>query len=117
VNDPRPAVNEISAAYTKKFGKPPTTQYAYPIYAFLDLWAKAVTEAKTTDAKPVVALLNEVKDVPTVLGPRTFTPKLHIQTTMPMFVMSYADGKETPAEEWKIKNTIPDAVLYRLKGN
>ncbi len=116
-NDPRPAVNEISAAFEKKFGKPPTTQYAYPIYAFLDMWAKAVTDAKTTDAKPVVELLNKEKDEPTVLGPRTFTPKLHVQTAMPMFVMSYADGKETPVEEWKITDTIPDAVLYRLKGS
>ncbi len=116
-NDPRPAVNEISAAFEKKFGKVPTTQYAYPIYAFLDMWAKAVTEAKTTDAKPVVELLNKAKDEPTVLGPRTFTPKLHVQTAEPMFVMSYADGKETPVEEWKITDTIPDAVLYRLKGS
>lgn len=116
-DDPRPAVNEISAAYEKKFGKPPTTQYAYPIYAFLDMWAKAATDAKTADAKPVVDILNKVKDEPTVLGPRSFTPKLHVQAAMPMFVMSYADGKETPVEEWKITDTIPDAVLYRLKGS
>ena len=116
-DDPRPAVNEISAAYEKKFGKPPTTQYAYPIYAFLDMWAKAATDAKTADAKPVVDILNKAKDEPTVLGPRSFTPKLHVQTAEPMFVMSYADAKETPVEEWKITDTIPDAVLYRLKGS
>lgn len=116
-DDPRPAVNEISAAFEKKFGKPPTTQYAYPIYAFLDMWAKAATDAKTADAKPVVDILNKAKDEPTVLGPRSFTPKLHVQTAEPMFVMSYADGKETPVEEWKITDTIPDAVLYRLKGS
>ena len=81
------------------------------------MWAKAVTEAKSADAKPVVAILNQAKEQPTVLGPRTFTPKLHVQTSEPMFVMSYADGKETPVEEWKITNTIPDAVLYRLKGS
>ena len=117
VDDPRPAVNEISAAFAKKYGKPPTTQYAYPIYAFLDLWAKAVTEAKTTDATAVVAIMNKNHDAPTVLGPRTFTSKLHVQTDIPMFIMSYADGKETPGEQWRIKDTIPDAVLYRLKGN
>ena len=76
-----------------------------------------MTEAKTADAAPVVAILNKDQNVPTVLGPRTFSPKLHIQTSEPMFVMSYADGKETPVEEWQIKDTIPDAVLYRLKGN
>ena len=115
VNDPRPEVNEITAAFAKKYGKPPTTQYAYPIYAFLDLWAKAVTEAGTTDGAKVVALINKDDAAPTVLGPRSFSPKLHIQIAMPMFVVAYADDKETPVEEWHIKDTIPDPVLYRLK--
>jgi branched-chain amino acid transport system substrate-binding protein len=115
VDDPRAPVNELTAAYAKKYGKPPTTQYAYPIYAYLDLWAKAVTGTGTTDAAKVVAELNKADNAPTILGPRTFTPKLHIQTKMPMIVVSYADGKESPVEEWTIKETIPDAVLYRLK--
>jgi branched-chain amino acid transport system substrate-binding protein len=29
--------------------------------------------------------------------------------------VSYADGKETPVTEWRIKQTIPTSVLYRLK--
>ena len=82
VNDPRPEVNAITAAYTKKYGKPPTTQYAYPIYAFLDLWAKAVTETGTTNGAKV-AVLNKDDKAPTVLGARTFTPKLHIQIAEP----------------------------------
>jgi branched-chain amino acid transport system substrate-binding protein len=114
-NDPNPAVNELTAAYAKKFGKPPTTQYAYPIYAFLQLWAQAVTTAGTTDAAKVVALLNKDTNAPTILGPRTFTPTLHIQTSEPMIVVSYADGKETPVTAWTIQSTIPPAVLYRLK--
>jgi len=115
VNDPRPAVSEITAAYTKKYGKPPTTQYAYPIYAFLELWAKAVTKTSTTEGKAVVAEINKSDKAETVLGPRTYTPKLHVQIGMPMTVVSYANDKETPVEEWQIKDTIPDAVLYRLK--
>jgi branched-chain amino acid transport system substrate-binding protein len=115
VNDPRPAVSEITAAYTKKYSKPPTTQYAYPIYAFLELWAKAVTKTGTTEGKAVVAEINKSDKAETVLGPRTYTPKLHVQIGMPMTVVSYANDKETPIEEWQIKDTIPDAVLYRLK--
>jgi branched-chain amino acid transport system substrate-binding protein len=115
VDDPRAEVNALSAAYEKKFGKPPTTQYAYPIYAFLELWAQAVTKAGTTDAAPVVAEINAYSNAPTTLGPRTFTPKLHVQIDMPMFVVSYGDDKRVPVEEWRIKETIPDAVLYRLQ--
>ena len=115
VNDPNPDVNALTADYAKKFGKPPTTQYAYPIYAFLQLWAKAVTTAGTTDAGKVVALLNKDANAPTILGPRTFTPNLHIQTTEPMIVVSYTDDRETPVMEWRIQESIPNAVLYRLK--
>jgi branched-chain amino acid transport system substrate-binding protein len=115
VDDPRAEVNALSAAFEKKFGKPPTTQYAYPIYAFLELWAQAVTKAGTTEAGPVVADINAYTNASTTLGPRTFTPKLHVQTDMPMFVVSYGDDKRVPVEEWRIKETIPDAVLYRLK--
>lgn len=114
-NDPRKAVNDLTAAYAQKYGKPPTTQYAYPIYAFLGLWADAVTKAGTTDARKVVPLLNKLKDAPTVLGPRTFTPTLHIQTAMPMLIVSYGDNKRTFVEQWQIKQTIPTNVLYRLK--
>ncbi|WP_244491997.1 ABC transporter substrate-binding protein [Aureimonas sp. AU12] len=114
-DDTRPEVNALTEAYTKKFGAPPTTQYAYPIYSFLQLWAEAVTKAGSTDSKEVVALINEMKDAPTVIGPRTFSPKLHIQTQNPMIVVSYEGDKETPVETWTISQTIPDPVLYRLK--
>jgi len=115
VDDTRAEVNALTAAFEKKFGKPPTTQYAYPIYAFLQLWAQAVTKAGTTEAGPVVAEINTYTNAPTILGPRTFSPKLHVQTDMPMIVVSYGDDKRVPVEEWRIKETIPDAVLYRLK--
>ena len=108
---------EIAGAFEKKFGKPPTTQYAYPIYAFLDMWAKAVTEAKTADAKPVVALLNKADNQPTVLGPRTFTPKLHVQTTEPMFVMLTLTEKRRLSKSGRSRKRSRDAVLYRLKGS
>ncbi|EWY37763.1 hypothetical protein N825_09285 [Skermanella stibiiresistens SB22] len=115
--DARPAVEEITKAYTAKFGKPPTTQYAYPIYAWLDLWKAAVEKAGTTDAKPVVAELEKAKDAPTVLGPRSFTNKLHIQTDIPLLITSFAGDKQSFVEEWRVGKTIPDPVLYRLAGN
>jgi branched-chain amino acid transport system substrate-binding protein len=115
VDDPRPAVNELTTADEAKDGKPPTTQDAYPIYAWLDLWADVVKKTGTTDAKTVVAEFNKMDKLPTILGPRTFTPKLHVQTSMPMIVVSYGDDKRVPVVEWQISETIPENVLYRLK--
>ncbi len=113
--DPMASVQQLTAEYAAKYGKPPTTQYAYPIYAWLQLWAKAVTAAGTTDAKPVVAIMQNYTNEPTVLGPRSFTPRLHIQTNIPLTIVDIADGKQTAVAQWRIKEQIPVAVLYRLK--
>jgi branched-chain amino acid transport system substrate-binding protein len=113
--DPRPSVQALTTEYAAKYGAPPTTQYAYPIYAWLQLWAKAVTAAGTTDAKPVVAIMQKYTDEPTALGPRTFTPRMHIQTDIPLTIVDIANGKQTAITQWRIKEPIPVAVLYRLK--
>ena len=58
-NDSRDAVQALTARYKQAYGAIPATQYAYPAYPFLDLWAKAVTAAGTTDGAKVVAELNK----------------------------------------------------------
>jgi branched-chain amino acid transport system substrate-binding protein len=116
VDDPRAEVNKLTAAYAAKYGAAPTTQYAYPIYAWLQLWAKAVETAGTTEGSAVVDVMNTYTDAPTIFGPRTFTDKVHIQTQIPLTITSYQDGKQTAVEEWRISAPIPDAVLYRLKA-
>ncbi|WP_284946397.1 ABC transporter substrate-binding protein [Acidisoma cladoniae] len=113
--DPLASVQALTTEYTAKYGKPPSTQYAYPIYAWLQLWGKAVTAAGTTDAKPVVAIMQKYTNEPTALGPRSFTPRMHIQTDIPLTIVDIADGKQTAITQWRIKEPIPVAVLYRLK--
>lgn len=113
--DPLATVQKLTEEYAAKYGKPPTTQYAYPIYAWLQLWGKAVTAAGTTDAAPVVAIMQKYTNEPTALGPRSFTPKMHIQTDIPLTIVDIANGKQTAVTQWRIKEPIPVAVLYRLK--
>ncbi|MBY5436546.1 ABC transporter substrate-binding protein [Rhizobium leguminosarum] len=113
--DPRPEVEALTKAYEAKYGGRPATQYAYPIYAWLDLYAQAVTKVGSTDAEKVVAEMNTYKEVPTVLGTRSFSDLVHIQTQIPMFVTEIKDGKQNVIEEVKISQDIPNDVLYRLK--
>jgi branched-chain amino acid transport system substrate-binding protein len=107
-------VNELTKAYTAKYGKLPTTQYAYPIYARLEMWAKAVTAAGTTDAKTVVAKMESFKDEPSTLGPRTYTHKWHVQTNIPMTITELTDKSQSVVDSWRISDEIPDNVLLRL---
>jgi branched-chain amino acid transport system substrate-binding protein len=115
VGDPRPDVNALTKAYSDKFGGLPATQYAYPIYAFLQLWEKAVTQAGTTDAAPVVAKLEQFKNEPTILGPRSFSATLHMQDHFSMMIEELTDGKWKVVGEVPSLEPIPTNVLYRKK--
>jgi branched-chain amino acid transport system substrate-binding protein len=113
--DPRPAVQALTQAFKAKYGVLPASQYAYPAYTFLQLWAKAVTEAGTTDAKAVVAKLEAFKNVPTVLGPRSFSAKLHIQDQVPLMIEEVVDGADKVIDSQDAPEAVPNNVLYRLK--
>lgn len=114
-DDPRPEIAQLIGRYKAKFNEPPVTQYAFPIYSILELWAKAVEKAGTVDAAKVVAVMNGFKDEPTILGPRTFTDKLHIQDRAPYMIVEIGDKKGKVVDSWRISQTVPNDVLYRLK--
>ena len=113
--DPRPAVQALTEAYKAKYGTVPASQYAYPVYAWLQVWAKAVSETGTTDPKTVVAKMETFQNVPTVLGPRSFSHTLHIQDQVPMLIEDVANGKDQVIDQWPLSEPIPRNILYRLK--
>jgi branched-chain amino acid transport system substrate-binding protein len=114
-DDPRPEVAALIDRYKAKFKDGPVTQYAFPVYAFLQLWTKAVEKAGTLDADKVVAVLNTYHDEPTILGPRSFSPKLHIQDQSPLFIISISNRAGKVVDTWRISEAIPNDILYRLK--
>lgn len=113
--DPRPDVTALAEAFKAKYGRLPASQYAFPAYAFMQLWAKAVTETGTTDPKTVVAKLETYTDVATTLGPRSFSKNYHIQTKIPMMIEEVVDGADKVIDSQPLSEGIPDDVLYRLK--
>ena len=44
-DDPRAEIQALNERYKAAYGSLPATTYGYPIYAFLDLWAKGVDKA------------------------------------------------------------------------
>ncbi len=112
-NDQSQEINDLTAAYEKEYGKVPTTSYAYPIYAWLELWAKAVTETGTTDAATVTAKIDTFTDEPTVLGPRSYTPALHIVNDAPLTVTEIREGAQMQVGQWRLDVEVPQGVLYR----
>ena len=83
---------------------PPSTERAS---SEIDVWAKAVERAKTTEAGAVVAELEKMKDEPTLFGPRTFTPELHHQNKGRYLITEISGGKPKVVDEWTISEPIP----------
>ena len=115
-DDPRPAVNEFVAKYKAKYGQAPATVYGLLPYTFLDLWARAVTKAGKTDAASVVPVMEQYKEEMTMIGPRTFTSKLHIQADVPMQILKYENSQPKVVDQFRISEPVPFDVLFRTKN-
>ncbi|MBP7000984.1 ABC transporter substrate-binding protein [Amaricoccus sp.] len=113
-DDPNPKVQEFNKAFEAKFGAGPSSQYAYPGYVMIDVWAKAVERAGTTEANAVVAELEKMKDEPTIFGARTFTSELHHQNRAEYKIVKVTDGKPAVVDTWTIAEPVP---MEALLGN
>ena len=102
-DDPRPEVEAFNKAYEAKTGARLASQYAYPGYVLIDLWAKAVEHAGTTEGAAVTAELERMTDEPTAFGPRSFTPELHHQNTALMQIIEITGGKHL----YELEYTLP----------
>lgn len=112
-DDPNPKVEEFNKKFNAKFGSRPSSQYAYPGYMLIDLWAKAVERAKSVIADPVVAELEKMKNEPTIFGSRTFSKELHHQNQARMLISEVKQGKPHIVDSWTISK--PVALDFLLK--
>lgn len=110
-DDPRPEVEAFNAAYEKATGARPASQYAYPGYVLIDLWAKAVERAGTVEGAAVTAELEKMTDEPTAFGPRSFSSELHHQNTALMQIIEITGGTPARVDEWRISEPVPMDVL------
>jgi branched-chain amino acid transport system substrate-binding protein len=92
-DDPNPDVNEFFKKFKAKYGKPADVSYGLRGYSAVQAWARAANKAGSLAGDKVAAVLNTFNKEPLVIGPTTFTPDLHIETTRPMSIIGVKDGK------------------------
>ena len=112
-DDPNPDVTAFNAKYSEATGGDPSTQYVYPGYVMIDVWAKAVERAGTTETAAVVAELEKMTDEPTLFGPRTFNSEIHHQNRARYLIVETNTGKPAVVDEWTISAPIPVADLMK----
>ncbi len=112
-DDPNPKVEEFNKAFEKRYGARPSSTYVYPGYSLIEVWAKAVERSKSTDAEPVTAELEKMRNEPTLFGPRTFTKEIHHQNQARMLISEIKAGKPGIVDEWTLSKPVPLPVLLK----
>lgn len=112
-DDPNAKVEEFNRTYEAQTGARPSSQYAYPGYIMVDLWAKAVQRAGTLDTSEVVAELEKMDDEQTIFGPRSFSNTIHHQNQAKMLISEINNGKPGIVDQWTISTAVPLDVLLK----
>ena len=92
-DDPDAAINDFFKRYQAEYGQKSDTSYSIRGYSLFQAWARAVEKAGSFDADKVAAVLDTFANEPLAIGPTTYTPQLHIQTTRPMTIVQSQNGK------------------------
>jgi len=92
-DDPDPAVNAAAAEYAKKYGNAPDVGGFVTGPTTLQLILEAYKQAGSWDGAALAAAMEGFMDVPTLAGPSSFSPDLHINVKRPMRILVVQDGK------------------------
>jgi branched-chain amino acid transport system substrate-binding protein len=92
-DDPDTDVNGFFKRFEAKFGKKADVSYGLRGYSAVQAWATAANKAGSLAGAKVAAVLDTFDKKPLVIGPTTYTSKLHIQTTRPMAILNATNGK------------------------
>jgi branched-chain amino acid transport system substrate-binding protein len=92
-DDPDEQVRTFIERFKAKHGNHPATAHTLTGYAWVQGITKAMERAKSVEPAAVKAELEKFKDEPTLAGPTTFTPAIHINFNRPLAIVGVDNGK------------------------
>jgi branched-chain amino acid transport system substrate-binding protein len=85
---------QLAQKYQAKYGKAPIDGAFLTGYATVQVLAKAIEDAKSTDSVKINDALQHIS-MDTILGPVKFSPALHTPGTRPIPIVEFVNGKPT----------------------
>lgn len=92
-DDPDEQVRGFIERFKAKHGNHPATAHTLTGYAWVQGITKAMERAKSVEPAAVKTELEKFKDEPTLAGPTTFTPTIHINFNRPLAIVGVDNGK------------------------
>jgi branched-chain amino acid transport system substrate-binding protein len=99
--DPNKQIWDLAQRFKKATGKGMELSLDLAGYASVQLIAYALNKAGSTDPEKVNAALESAKNVPTILGPISFTPQFHMPYNQPVRIIEVENGKDRFLTTWK----------------
>jgi branched-chain amino acid transport system substrate-binding protein len=106
-DDPDANVNGFFKRFEAKYGKKADVSYGLRGYSAVQAWAEAANKAGSLAGAKVAAVLDTFYKTPLVIGPTTYTSKLHIQTTRPMAILNATNGKFSCVGRFTVESFPP----------
>ena len=106
-DDPDAEVNGFFKRFEAKYNMKADVSYGLRGYAAVQAWAIAAKQAGSLDGAKVAAALDTFDKKSLVIGPTTYTPKLHIQTTRPMAILQATNGKFASIGRFSVEKFPP----------
>ena len=106
-DDPDANVNGFFKRFEAKYGKKADVSYGLRGYSAVQAWAEAANKAGSLAGAKVAAVLDTFDKTPLVIGPTTYTSKLHIQTTRPMAILNATNGKFSCVGRFTVESFPP----------
>jgi branched-chain amino acid transport system substrate-binding protein len=106
-DDPDADVNGFFKRFEAKFGKKADVSYGLRGYSAVQAWAEAANKAGSLSGAKVAAVLDTFDKKRLVIGPTTYTGKLHIQTTRPMAILNATNGKFSSVGRFAVESFPP----------
>ena len=106
-DDPDANVNGFFKRFEAKYGKKADVSYGLRGYSAVQAWAEAANKAGSLAGAKVAAVLDTFDKTPLVIGPTSYTSKLHIQTTRPMAILNATNGKFSSVGRFTVESFPP----------
>lgn len=86
-------INELHARYVEATGEEPSNGQFTQGYGAIELLARGIEKAGTTNGKELAAALETFKDEQVLTGPTTYSKDWHVPMSRPVTIQEIADGK------------------------
>lgn len=106
-DDPDPEVQAFIRKFSARHGSHPATAHTLTGYAMIQAIARAIERAQSDEPSAIKAQFERFHNEPLLVGPTTFTQKIHVNFARPLVIIGVENGKPRFVEKREPQKAPP----------